>query len=375
VSVRSILRATSSLLWVRDRIPSWRLAGGGARRAGRWRGLEVLVPVSRRRSFADSNVDVDAGVSIHQVSAPRRSKDGSEDSDCGYDNEGFDDDEDQASLGVIAGSECRDVHREHDDDCDETARGQDMFIKFGRCAVCGQRRQCVVSEPRYCYPCASKTFHDHLNKGNIKEATILGYQIERLSRAEGQHALQDEEQNASPRPKRVDPNMIKHQLSILQEGWMKEGSMQHRIYRVAAQQLAKSILMDVLNECIGAADERRRKEESLDAERRRREDAGFQQPRTCDVLLAEKKKKKLEEKKKKDAERERRDAEISELAKEKAAKRRAEIKESEAHLAESKERFRKKREKSLQKFEEVSASLQAVLTFLSKCELVLCDPE
>jgi len=71
--------------------------------------------------------------------------------------------------------------------------------------------------------------------------------------------------------------MIAHQLSLLQEDWMKEGSMQQRIYHVAVEVLAKSILTDLFDYCIDAYDARKTREDSINAERRRRMEAGFQQ--------------------------------------------------------------------------------------------------
>jgi hypothetical protein len=60
---------------------------------------------------------------------------------------------------------------------------------------------------------------------------------------------------------------------------MKEDSMQRRIYRVAVANEARSLLMDVFNECIDAYDERKRREAEIQAELRREREAGFSQVR------------------------------------------------------------------------------------------------
>ena len=190
---------------------------------------------------------------------------------------------------------------------------------------------------------------------------------------------------------------IAQSLQMLQSEWMKEGSMQQRIYRVAVSKLAKSILMEVFNQGIDAHDERKRREEAIAARRKREADVNFAQvpfgvcgllvcpgcwhctwdsyfgigqlfltccvyvfgcgfetqPRACDVRIEEKKKQKLEAKRKKEAEKALRDAEYIELAKEKAAKQRQEIKESESQIAESKQRFKKMREEKEKKIEQV----------------------
>jgi hypothetical protein len=190
---------------------------------------------------------------------------------------------------------------------------------------------------------------------------------------------------------------IAQSLQMLQSEWMKEGSMQQRIYRVAVSKLAKSILMEVFNQGIDAHDERKRREEAIAARRKREAEVNFAQvpfgvcgllvcpgcwhctwdsyfrigqllltccvyvvgcgfetqPRACDVRIEEKKKQKLEAKRKKEAEKALRDAEYVELAKEKAAKQRQEIKESESQIAESKQRFKKMREEKEKKIEQV----------------------
>ena len=70
-----------------------------------------------------------------------------------------------------------------------------------------------------------------------------------------------------------------HQLALLQSDWMKEDSMQRRIYRVAVANVARSLLMDVFNECIGAYDERKRREAEIQAELQSEREAGFSQVR------------------------------------------------------------------------------------------------
>ena len=70
---------------------------------------------------------------------------------------------------------------------------------------------------------------------------------------------------------------IAQQLELLQSEWMKEGSMQQRIYRVAVTKLAKSILMDVLNHGIDAHDERKRREEAIAARKKREAEVNFAQ--------------------------------------------------------------------------------------------------
>ena len=191
---------------------------------------------------------------------------------------------------------------------------------------------------------------------------------------------------------------IAQSIQMLQSDWMKEGSMQQRIYRVAVSKLAKSILMEVFNHCIDAHDERKRREEAIAARRKREAEANFAQvpfgvcgllvcpgcwhctwdsyfrivqllltccvyvvgcgfetqPRACDVRIEEKKKQKLEAKRKKEAEKALRDAEYLELAKERAAKQRQEIKDSESQIAESKQRFKKMREEKEKKIEQVA---------------------
>jgi hypothetical protein len=70
-----------------------------------------------------------------------------------------------------------------------------------------------------------------------------------------------------------------HQLALLQSDWMKEDSMQRRIYRVAVANEARSLLMDVFNECIDAYNERKRREAEIQAEIQREREAGFSQVR------------------------------------------------------------------------------------------------
>ena len=158
-----------------------------------------------------------------------------------------------------------------------------------------------------------------------------------------------------PRP--LSSGMISHQLSLLEEAWMKKDSMQTKIYRVAVHKLALGVIMDVFNECIDEYDERKREEEAIETELKRQAAAAFRQPRTCDLRLAEKKRLKEAERKKMQMDRDRKEAEYLEISRTKAAERRKEIKESEAHLAESKERVKKKREKQQKKYEEMKQSL------------------
>ena len=61
--------------------------------------------------------------------------------------------------------------------------------------------------------------------------------------------------------------------------------MQQRIYHVAVEVLAKSILTDMFDSCIDAYDARKTREDSIEAERRRRMEAGFQQVCVSSLLL------------------------------------------------------------------------------------------
>jgi hypothetical protein len=94
---------------------------------------------------------------------------------------------------------------------------------------------------------------------------------------QGEQQLQ--EQKPGQKPKAWRGELITNQLALLQSDWMKEDSMQRRIYRVAVANVASSLLMDVFNECIDAYDERKRREAEIQAELRREREAGFSQVR------------------------------------------------------------------------------------------------
>ena len=186
--------------------------------------------------------------------------------------------------------------------------------------------------------------------------TLVATQVVQAEATESK-ALDSPSRHPAIVPRPLSSGMISHQLSLLEEAWMKKDSMQTKIYQVAVQKLALGVITDVFNQCIDEYDERKREEEAIETELKRQAAAAFRQPRTCDLRLAEKKRLKEAERKKMQMERDRKEAEYLEISRTKAAERRKEIKESEAHLAESKERVKKKREKQQKKYENMKQSL------------------
>jgi hypothetical protein len=59
------------------------------------------------------------------------------------------------------------------------------LVKFGVCAVCETRGQCMVNVPKYCNRCALKSVNENLNKGDLREAAVAcNHLVQLVSRDE-----------------------------------------------------------------------------------------------------------------------------------------------------------------------------------------------
>jgi hypothetical protein len=59
------------------------------------------------------------------------------------------------------------------------------LVKFGVCAVCETRGQCMVNVPKYCNRCALKSVNENLNKGDLREAAVAcNHLVQLVSRNE-----------------------------------------------------------------------------------------------------------------------------------------------------------------------------------------------